>query len=120
MSTARRRYEQLRIAVGAAAQMQREAFVMIRFGVSRKFVRYWRARFADPWLHSGGWGGYRHSRYTAIEQLYVEAALWFELERNALRTHTELRSILIWQYGVSPSVSWYVVSHVALRQTESH
>jgi len=76
----------MRRRIGLAALHSSVAAVQRRFGVSRAFVRYWRAKAVDHRFHSGSIGGRRNYFFERDEQLVVECVLRYEYQRNPQRT----------------------------------
>jgi hypothetical protein len=95
----KKRYTELRCAVGMAAQDENTE-VAERL-VSLGFVRYWRARFADPSLHANGHGGHRieNCRFSDEGQLAAESLLWTVLKAEPLQTQEQMRSLLLMDWS---------------------
>lgn len=104
----KRRYTELRCAVGAAAQTAGDREIEDRFGVTRGFVRYWRARFADPTLHAGGHGGARinSSVFSDEGQKAAESLLWTLLKAEPMQTQQQMQRLLSDYFQVNVTLSW--------------
>jgi len=67
-------YNNLKLTVGEAMQTQSAAQVArsLQGAVTIKFCEYWGAKYEDPTLHAGTWGGARNVVFSDEDQLVVE------------------------------------------------